>query len=86
MHGNEGVRTNLDERRIHFTAHAFPDARHHPDRRDILLSLRLPARLARAPAVRFVEKVLLEERVVEECLEDGGEEACLGEVKERADR
>jgi hypothetical protein len=72
--------TDLDEGGIHLTAHTLPD----PSRRMIVLP-RPPLGLARAPGVARVEKVLLEERVVEECLEDGGEETCLREVEERAD-
>jgi hypothetical protein len=72
-------RTNLDERRIHLTAHTFPNPTSNP-RRGILFPRLGASRtlcLACASAVTFVEKVLLEEWVVEECLEDGGEEACL---------
>lgn len=73
---------HLDERGIHLTAHTLS----YPARQLIVFPrLDGPLSFARPTGVPFVQKVLFEEWIVEECLQNCGEETCLREIEEGTD-
>lgn len=70
-------KTDLDKRRIHLTSHTFSNTPRQANHLILFPRLVPPLGFACAPGMALVEKVLFEEWVVEECLENCGKETCL---------